>query len=61
MRSIMSFREKILSKSNSFNYYKQQNEELLNENKSLKKELSTLKKNYSSLKLMKKYFEKRIR
>lgn len=44
MRSIMSFREKILSKSNSFNYYKQQNEELLNENKSLKKELRTLKK-----------------
>lgn len=40
----MNFREKVLSKSNSFNYYKKHNEELLKENESLKKELSTLKK-----------------
>ena len=44
MRSFMSFGEKILSKSNSYNFYKKQNKELLNENESLKKELSSLKK-----------------
>lgn len=40
----MSFKEKVLSKSNSYNFYKKQNEELITENKSLKKELSALKK-----------------
>ncbi|MDO5861157.1 FkbM family methyltransferase [Methanobrevibacter sp.] len=40
----MSFKEKVLSKSNSYNFYKEQNEELLKKNKELEKELRTLKK-----------------
>ena len=38
----MSFKEKILSKSNSYAYYKRQNEALLNENQLLKKEIKDL-------------------
>lgn len=39
----MSFKEKILTKSNSYNYYKQQNETLQKEVDSLKKEIESLK------------------
>ena len=39
----MSFKEKILTKSNSYNYYKEQNEFLLKENDSLRKEIEFLK------------------
>ena len=39
----MTFKEKILSKSNSYNYYKEKNESLVNEIESLKKELETIK------------------
>lgn len=39
----MSLKEKVLSKSNSYNYYKEQNEKLLQEIESLKLELETLK------------------
>lgn len=38
----MSFKDKILSKSNSFNYYKEQNESLIKENKALKQEIERL-------------------
>ena len=40
----MTFKEKILSKSNSYNYYKEKNESLVNEIDSLKKELSKKKR-----------------
>lgn len=39
----MSFKEKILTKSNSYKYYKEQNDKLLKENESLKAELENLK------------------
>lgn len=39
----MSFKEKILTKSNSYNYYKEKNESLLQEIESLKKEIERLK------------------
>ena len=39
----MSFKEKILTKSNSYNFYKEQNDKLLKENESLKAELKKLK------------------
>ena len=41
----MSFKEKILSKSNSYSYYKKENERLVDENQSLKKEIERLKEN----------------
>lgn len=41
----MSFKEKILTKSNSYNFYKDQNAKLLEENESLKEELKKLKNN----------------
>ena len=40
----MSFKEKILSKSNSYNHYKEQNEELLEKIEKLEKENENLKK-----------------
>ena len=40
----MSFKEKILSKSNSYAYYKKQNENLSQENQLLRNELETLKR-----------------
>lgn len=46
----MSFKEKILTKSNSFNYYKEQNELLLKEIESLKKDNESLKKENETLK-----------
>lgn len=39
----MGFKEKILSKSNSYNYYKEKNEKLTQENEKLKKELEEIK------------------
>ena len=39
----MSFKEKILSKSNSYAYYKKENERLAKENQSLKNEIKSLK------------------
>ena len=39
----MSFKEKILSKSNSYAYYKKENERLTNENQSLRNEIKDLK------------------
>lgn len=39
----MSFKDKLLAKSNSYNYYKEENERLLEENKVLKAELEELK------------------
>ncbi len=41
----MSFKEKILSKSNSYAYYKKENERLAEENQLLKNEIKTLKEN----------------
>ena len=41
----MSFKEKILSKSNSYTYYKKQNEKLMEENQLLKSEIKSLKDN----------------
>ena len=41
----MSFKEKVLSKSNSYNHYKEQNAQLLEENERLKSEIETLKQN----------------
>ena len=41
----MSFKEKILSKSNSYAYYKKENERLIEENELLKKEITHLKEN----------------
>lgn len=38
----MSFKEKILTKSNSYNYYKEQNEQLLKEIDSLKAEIESM-------------------
>lgn len=40
----MSFKEKVLSKSNSYNFYKNQNKELIKRNGELEKELRDLKK-----------------
>lgn len=40
----MSFKEKVLSKSNSYNYYKNQNEELLKKIETLEKEKEELRK-----------------
>ena len=39
----MSFKDKILSQSNSYNYYKNQNESLIKENESLKQQIEELK------------------
>ena len=39
----LSFKEKLLKKSNSYNHYKDENERLLEENKALKAELEELK------------------
>lgn len=39
----MSFKDKVLSKSNSYNYYKNQNESLIKENESLKQQIEALK------------------
>lgn len=39
----MSFKERMLSKSNSYNFYKDRTEQLLKENEELKKELEELK------------------
>ena len=44
MGIIVSFKEKILTKSNSYNYYKEKNEKLEKENELLKKQIQTLKK-----------------
>ena len=46
----MSFKEKILTKSNSYKYYKEKNEELLEKNESLRKEVASLKEEIESLK-----------
>lgn len=46
----MSFQEKILSKSNSYNYYKERNEILEKEIKLLKEEIEDLKKTEMTLK-----------
>lgn len=47
----MSFKEKILTKSNSYNYYKEKNKELIVEIESLKEEIESLKNsNKSNLK-----------
>ena len=45
----MSFKEKILTKSNSYNYYKLQNAKLLEENESLKSEINRLKNDSTNL------------
>jgi len=45
----LSFKEKILTKSNSYNYYKLQNAKLLEENESLKSEINRLKNDSTNL------------
>ena len=52
----MSFKEKILSKSNSYAYYKKENERLAEENQLLKNEIKTLKGNKQK-KLKNEFFE----
>ena len=53
----MGFKDKILSQSNQFNYYKENYEKLLKENKSLKKEIKQLKSKSPNKKMFN--FEKR--
>ena len=45
----MNFKEKVLSKSNSYNHYKEQNAQLLKENEMLKSEVKKLKKEGTNL------------
>lgn len=52
----MSFKEKILSKSNSYAYYKKRNEKLVEENLLLKNEISSLKE-FKQKNLKKEFFE----
>lgn len=49
----LTFKEKILTKSNSYNYYKQRNDELLEEKENLQKDIDNLKREINSLRFEK--------